>query len=96
MRGWLARIRKAHNVVDQVHPYDQLIGLIRFFQAWEILRFDEGSAERFKELRQQRLRIGTQDLKIAGIAPGQNALLLSANSRDFGQVPGLQVADWLH
>ncbi len=95
MRGWLARIRRERDVESHVRPYDQLIALIRFFQAWEILRFDESAAEQFQELRQQRIRIGTQDLKIASIALENEAILLSANARDFSQVPTLQVEDWL-
>ena len=95
MRGWLAGIRRAHDVADQVRPYDQLIKLLRFFQAWEILRFDEDSASTFRNLRQQRVRIGTLDLKIASIALRHGATLLSANARDFSQVPGLRVEDWL-
>jgi tRNA(fMet)-specific endonuclease VapC len=96
MRGWLARIRQAHAVANQVRPYDQLIDLVRFFEAWEIVRFDQNGAQRFGDLRRQRIRIGTQDLKIACIALEQGALLLSANTADFRQVPGLRVEDWLH
>jgi tRNA(fMet)-specific endonuclease VapC len=96
MRGWLARIRRARDVGDLVHPYDQLIDLVQFFQAWHILRFDENSAARFNDLRQQRVRIGAQDLKIASIALEHGALLLSANLRDFEQVPGLRIENWLH
>lgn len=68
MRGWLARIRGARDVTNQVRPYDQLINVVRFFQAWEILHFDENAAQRFADLRRKRVRIGTQDLKIASIA----------------------------
>ena len=96
MRGWLAGIRRARDVVRQVRPYDQLINLVRFFQAWEILRFDENAAKTFRNLRKQRIRIGTLDLKIASIALEQGATLLSANAKDFNQVPGLHVDDWLH
>lgn len=35
------------------------------------------------------------DLKIVAIALVQDALLLSSNLRDFRQVPGLRVEDWL-
>ena len=95
MRGWLAGIQRARDVADQVRPYDQLINLVRFFQAWEILRFDENSAARFSSLRQQRVRIGSQDLKIASISLEAGALLLSANLRDFERVPDLRVENWL-
>lgn len=95
MRGWLAGIRRAQDVVAQVRPYDQLIRLVRFFQAWEILPFDESVAGRFRDLRQQRIRIGTMDLKIASIALENDSLLLSANTKDFGQIPVLRVENWL-
>ena len=51
--------------------------------------------EDFMRLRRERIRIGTQDLKIASIALHTGALLLSANLRDFEKVPGLRVEDWL-
>jgi tRNA(fMet)-specific endonuclease VapC len=35
------------------------------------------------------------DLKIAAIALANDALVLSANLREFGRVPGLRVEDWL-
>lgn len=35
------------------------------------------------------------DLKIASIALTQDALLVTANLRDFEQVPGLRVENWL-
>jgi len=96
MRGWLAELRRARNVELEVRPYDQLIRLVRFFQAWEIARFDENAASRFTAMRQKRVRIGTLDLKIASIAIEQEAILLTANLRDFGQVPGLRVESWLN
>jgi tRNA(fMet)-specific endonuclease VapC len=96
MRGWLAGIQRARDPAKQVWPYDQLLNLVRFFQAWEILRFSESAAATLENLRSQRIRVGTLDLKIASIALENNALLLSANFRDFQQVPGLRVEDWLH
>jgi tRNA(fMet)-specific endonuclease VapC len=95
-RGWLAAIRRARKVHGQILYYTRLIGLLRFFSNWQILPFDEPAADQFEALRKQRIRIGTQDLKIASIALNANALLLSANLRDFEQVPGLRVENWLH
>jgi len=85
----------ARDIANQVRPYDQLIGLVRFFQAWDILRFGEDAASTFRSLRQQRVRIGTLDLKIASIALKHGATLPSANARDFSRVPGLRVEHWL-
>jgi tRNA(fMet)-specific endonuclease VapC len=61
---------------------------------WEVLPFDQRAAVTFERLRQQRVRIGTMDLKIAAMALAYNALVLSANLRDLQQVPGLDVEDW--
>jgi tRNA(fMet)-specific endonuclease VapC len=96
MRGWLAAIRRARRVHDQILYYTRLVGMVRFVSKWQILPFNEPAADRYESLRKQRVRIGTQDLKIASIALEAGALLLSANLRDFERVPGLRVENWLH
>ncbi len=95
MRGWLATIAKERTALRQVVGYRELIKLFEFYQAFEIIPFDEAAAQKFEELRAQRLRLGTMDLKIAATALVNNALLLSANRRDFERVPGLRVENWL-
>lgn len=45
--------------------------------------------------RRQNIRIGSMDIKIASIAIANDALVLSANLRDFELVPGLRVENWL-
>lgn len=95
MRGWLAAIAKEKAAIRQVTGYRELIQLFDFYQEFEIIPFDEAAARRFEDLRGQRLRLGTMDLKIAATALVQRALLLSANLRDFERVPGLRVENWL-
>ena len=95
MRGWLALIRRRRQALEQVRCYLELEALLRFFQKWRVFPFDQQAAVRFDELRRQRIRIGTQDLKIAAIALVQAALLLSRNTVDFERVPGLRVESWL-
>src|SRR4051812_14373565 len=68
MRGWLAAIRRARRVHDQILYYTRLVGMIQFVSKWQILPFNEPAADRFESLRKQRIRIGTQDLKIASVA----------------------------
>jgi len=94
-RGRLAGIRQQKTVFDEVFAYAQLAELIRFYRTWTILPFDQASALQFDRLKKQKIRIGTMDLKIASIVSTLGATLLSANLRDFQQVPGLQVEDWL-
>src|SRR5205807_919508 len=95
LRGWLAAIKRKRNPSEQVPVYHRLGELWEFFGAWKILPFDDRAADLFKTLRKQRVRIGSQDLKIAAIALTCDALLLSANLRDFRQIPGLRVENWL-
>ena len=95
MRGWLSAIHGQRDVHRQVTYYERLVGLFRFFADWRILPFDDLAADKFQSLRAQRVRIGTMDLKIASIVLIHDATLLSSNLRDFDQVPGLRVEDWL-
>ncbi len=95
MRGWLAEINRWRDIRRQRIAYDRLAILVEFLSEWETLRIDDQAIEEFNNLRKQRIRIGTQDLKIAAITLAQGALLLSANLRDFRQVPGLKVHNWL-
>ena len=95
MRGWLAVIAREKQAIRQVIGYRELAQLFEFYHQFEIVLFDEAAARQFDELRTQRLRLGTMDLKIAATALVTNALLLSANRRDFERVPGLRVENWL-
>src|SRR5437016_2730594 len=81
LSGWVVAINKRSDVSDQVPLYDRLQKLWFHLRDWTIERFDERAADRFKALRKQKIRIGSQDLKIASIALVNDALLLSANLR---------------
>jgi tRNA(fMet)-specific endonuclease VapC len=65
-----------------------------FFSIMRVLDFDETAAEQFGQLRQLRLRVGTQDLRIAAIALTTDSIVITRNKRDFSRVPGLQIEDW--
>jgi tRNA(fMet)-specific endonuclease VapC len=95
MRGWLSAIHSQREIHRQVPYYERLVEMIRFFADWRILPFDSSAADEFQSLRSSRVRIGTMDLKIASITLVHNATLLTSNLRDFQQVPGLRVEDWL-
>ncbi|GAA6617295.1 type II toxin-antitoxin system VapC family toxin [Scytonema sp. NUACC26] len=61
---------------------------------FNILQYDEKSQEIYQNLRNQRIRIGTQDLRIASIVLANKGILLTRNLRDFEKVPGLTIQDW--
>lgn len=67
LRGWLAEIASTLDFQRQVGAYRKLVGLVRFFNAWRIVNYDEAAAAQTRALRRARVRIGTMDLKIASI-----------------------------
>lgn len=95
MRGWLAAIHKQRDIARQTGSYQRLGSLFRFFAAWHVLQWDGEAVAQFQRLRQQQVRIGTMDLKIASICLVHDATVLTRNLRDFQCVPGLKVEDWL-
>jgi tRNA(fMet)-specific endonuclease VapC len=96
LRGWLAAIHRVRDAHRQIVPYGRLAKLVDFFTDWSLVDWNEPAADMFARLKSSRLRIGTQDLKIAAISLANDATLLSANLGDFQRVPGLRVEDWLH
>ena len=96
MRGWLAQINRVKDVAKQVPAYVELTGLIEFFTYWTMLPFDDNAAVRFLSFRKQKVRTATMDFKIASIAVSKDALLLTANTRDFEMVPNLRIDDWIN
>jgi tRNA(fMet)-specific endonuclease VapC len=95
MRGWLAAIAKERLARRQVAAYRELSSLFEFFATFLIAPFDQATADLFDSLQAARVRIATRDLKIAAISLASNALLLTANRRDFEEVPGLRFENWL-
>jgi tRNA(fMet)-specific endonuclease VapC len=95
MRGWLAEVRRSRDTGRLVRAYERLLQLIDFWKQWRILPFDDRAAAQFESLRRQRVRVGSQDLRIAAVALVNGTQLLSANLRDFEQVPNLTVENWL-
>lgn len=57
--------------------------------------FDAAAASMFRNLRLQKNRAGSMDLKIASIAVSLDCVLLTANTRDFAGIPGLRIENWL-
>ena len=95
MRGWLTAVARERQVRRQISAYRELASMFAFFAGYGIVSFDEPAVDQFEALQQQKIRIGTMDLKIAAIALAHDALLLTANRRDFEQVPALRFENWL-
>jgi tRNA(fMet)-specific endonuclease VapC len=64
-----------------------------------VIDFDEACAEQFGQIRgsflQQGIQFGRMDLLIASVALIHNLTLVTHNTADFKNVPGLRLDDWL-
>jgi tRNA(fMet)-specific endonuclease VapC len=94
MRGWLSYIARCKEVSDQVVGYERLHRFLESYRNTPVLGFDEKAAAVFSDLRKQKIRIGTMDLKIAAIVIANKAILVTRNLSDFQRVPGLVAEDW--
>ncbi|MEG4343123.1 type II toxin-antitoxin system VapC family toxin [Microcoleus sp. A003_D6] len=77
-----------------VWSYTKLWDTLEDFKILNILKFDQNAFTIYTEFRRQKIRIGTQDLRIAAIVLANNSILVTRNHRDFSQVPDLVQEDW--
>ena len=94
IQGRLAYLNQAKNISQQVTAYNHLKNQLANYCKIPILDFDDSAAIEFHILKKKYRRIGTMDLKIAAIALSINAILLTRNNKDFGQIENLKIADW--
>lgn len=94
MRGRLDRIRRARSDEEIATTYRNLLETSLYFHTITVISFDEQAQTIFKTLRTQKIRIGTQDLRIAAIALSREAILVTRNRRDFEIIPDLTIEDW--
>ena len=93
-RGRLAQVRKATKPRERVRVYHWLWETLGFLCGFTILEYDSRAESHFQKLRVQKIRIGTQDLKIGAIVLSQDATLVTRNQRDFERIPHLEIEDW--
>jgi len=97
MRGRLNRIRQASQSGKSeqiIFAYANLRKTVDFYRTRKLLDFDRAASTPYAELSRQKIRIGTQDLRIAAIALSVDGILVTRNWRDFQRVPGLLLEDW--
>ncbi len=94
MYGRLNQIRKAKSLEKLTAAYLNLNLTLNYFQTINVLDFDQKAATCYKEVTEQKIRVGTQDLRIASIALSCEGTVVTRNYRDFSKIPTLKIADW--
>ncbi len=92
--GWQHAIRKARLPADIARAYERLTETLHVWKSWSVLSFGVMAIQRYSELKQLKLNVGTSDMKIASIALDSQAIVVTANIRDYQRIPGLTIVDW--
>ena len=87
-------INRAQNNIDMTRGYALLLETLHGFAKAPVLPFDVRAISIFDEMRSQKVRVSTMDLRIASIAISNNLVLLTRNTSDFSKVPNLIIDDW--
>ena len=94
LRGRLAQVSKARSGDARSVAYRYLRQAINDLSKLSVLDYDEASDRIYQKLMGQRLRVGSQDLRIAAITLANKDILVTRNSFDFSKVPHLVLEDW--
>lgn len=87
-------INRARTNNDIIRGYNLLTEILQSFKSAPILPFSSEAITIFDDLRKQKIRVSTMDLRIAVIAISRNLVLLTRNVSDFNKIPGLTTEDW--
>jgi tRNA(fMet)-specific endonuclease VapC len=92
--GWSTAIVKAKSPEELAHGYTKLTETIDDLKTWKLATYPATAIKRYQTLKNQKLNVGTNDLKIAAIALEAGAIVVTHNVRDFKRIPGLAIEDW--
>lgn len=94
LRGRLAQVADAKAGISLTNAYRWLSETVRLLSDFEVLQFTAEAQLIYQDFKSQRIRVGTQDLRISSIVIAHSGVLLSRNLRDFENIPNLMVRDW--
>ncbi len=88
-----------YGVSKSQYPIKNQQFLEKFLMPFDVLPFDEKSAQIFGEIRSDLERrgcvIGLMDMLIASHALSQNCILVSNNTKEFERIPNLKLENWV-
>lgn len=94
IRGRLAILSRRSEGEPRISAYRRFQETVQLFCTIPTVAFDPSSEQRFQELKTLRLKVGSQDLRIAAIALANDMVVLTRNIKDFGRIPDLTIEDW--
>jgi tRNA(fMet)-specific endonuclease VapC len=97
LRGRLDAIRKAPSAAANwplARAYEEFGKSLADLRRFSLLPYTTTAHALFQAWRAAKIRIGTQDLRIAAVCLAHNARLVTRNARDYTQVPGLTLELW--
>lgn len=97
IRGRLNTIRQAEAgkaTVSIERSYELLELTIAALRKITVLPYNSKAHSLFLQWRDQKIKVGTHDLRVAAICIAHSAKLISRNRRDFDKIPGLLVEYW--
>jgi tRNA(fMet)-specific endonuclease VapC len=92
--GHFKLIKQANSGAKLIRAYAALQSGVAYFNTITVLPFDEVANTYYETLRKQKIRIGSQDLRIAAIVLSVKGILVTRNRKDFAKVPDLTLEDW--
>lgn len=94
LTGWYTKVRRAKTPPQIARAFGQLTDAVSFLAAVQIQTFTEPAVLRYVGLRTSFRRLDKNDLRIAAIVLESGDTLVTRNTKDFQQIPGLRVDDW--
>jgi tRNA(fMet)-specific endonuclease VapC len=94
LTGWYTKVRHAKTPPQIARAFGQLTTAVSFLSGVQIQTFTEAAVLRYQGLRSTFRRLNKNDLRIAAIVLECNDTLVTRNTSDFQQIPGLTIVDW--
>lgn len=94
--GRTASVLKAANEGELRTATERLQKIEKMLDDFLVLHVEEAAIQPFVQLRKNKKtkNMGRADMLIASIALGHKALLVTRNTKDFENVPGLRLENW--
>lgn len=97
LRGRLDAIRQAQSKrirTTTERAYELFEESPRDIRRFNVLQYTRAAQLLFEEWRSAKIRLGSQDLRMAAVCVTRGATLVARNRRDFEQIPGLTFELW--